>query len=336
MPIAIRTPLQKKRAWFQLSFFTLFIVAPILDIFRLDLNLGHFIFFGQNWTLGLADFQHGLISTSEAVTNLLLRAFLPLLVIFLVFFVTSWKWGRLYCGWLCPHYSVLEVINRFMFRASGKPSIWEKKPLPVLQADGRILNPDRIYWLMTVTAIFAFAFLWAVTLLTYLLPPAEIYPNLFSGELTRNQFTFISVATILLTIEFAFARHLFCRFGCAVGLFQSLVWMANSKAMVVDFKKEKAISCRDCNNACDNACPMRLQPRNLKRKMFTCTECGECISACTQVQNGVREDSLLEWVQGLEAQARAEPPIQIPGKRVNKPSVHSGCSGCADNACGQR
>ena len=217
-----RTPLQKKRAWFQISFFTLFIVAPIFDIFRLDLNLGHFIFFGQNWTLGLSDFQHGLISTSEAVTNLLLRAFLPALVIFLVFFITSWKWGRLYCGWLCPHYSVLEVINRFMFRASGKPSIWEKKQLPALQADGRILNPDRIYWLMTVTAIFAFAFLWAVTLLTYLLPPVEIYQNLFNGELTRNQFTFISVATILLTIEFAFARHLFCRFRlCPLGCFKA-------------------------------------------------------------------------------------------------------------------
>jgi ferredoxin-type protein NapH len=27
-----------------------------------------------------------------------------------------------------------------------------------------------------------------------------------------------------------FARHLFCRFGCAVGLFQSLAWMANPKA----------------------------------------------------------------------------------------------------------
>jgi ferredoxin-type protein NapH len=32
------------------------------------------------------------------------------------------------------------------------------------------------------------------------------------------------------TLEFALARHLFCRFGCAVGLFQSLAWMANPGA----------------------------------------------------------------------------------------------------------
>ena len=57
---------------------------------------------------------------------------------------------------------------------------------------------------------------------------------------------------------------------------------------------------------------MRLQPRNLKRKMFTCTECGECISACTQVNDNQREASLLEWVQGADAEARAEPPVRVP------------------------
>lgn len=38
---------------------------------------------------------------------------------------------------------------------------------------------------------------WAVVLLTYLLPPAEIYGNLWRGDLTRNQAIFIGVGTTL-------------------------------------------------------------------------------------------------------------------------------------------
>jgi polyferredoxin len=131
----------------------------------------------------------------------------------------------------------------------------------------------------------------------------EIYGNLWHGELTRNQFVFITAATIAFTLEFTLARHLFCRFGCAVGLFQSLVWMVNRRAMVVGFDAERARVCASCNAACDNACPMRLKPRSIKRKMFTCTQCASCVSACEEVQRGNPEGSLLHWVQGEAALA---------------------------------
>ena len=97
------------------------------------------------------------------------------------------------------------------------------------------------------------------------------------------------------------ARHLFCRFGCAVGLFQSLAWMANDRALVVGFQTRRAGECSSCNNACDNACPMRLRPRTVKRKMFTCTECTRCIEACDQVKAGSPNGGLLDWVQGDDA-----------------------------------
>jgi polyferredoxin len=162
--------------------------------------------------------------------------------------------------------------------------------------------------------VFGFALLWSVALLTYLLPPFEIYHNLFTASLTRNQALFIGVGTFLFSIEFLLARHLFCRFGCAVGLFQSLAWMANRRAMVIGFDNDRAAACKRCNNACDNACPMRLQPRTIKRKMFTCTECGQCISACTQVQQRDTGRSLLSWVHGEAAAELSDPPMEVPVK----------------------
>jgi polyferredoxin len=298
---ATRTVLQHRRAWFQIGFFVLFVLAPPLDLFRLDLTKGHFILLGQDWTLGLAAFQQGLIGPLEAAWNLVWRGFLPLALLVAGVVWVSWRFGRLYCGWLCPHFSVVELINGLMRRASGRPSVWERRPLPEGQPDGSRLRPNPWYWIPTVLGILAFAFLWALTLLTYLLPPFEVYHNLLTGSLTRNQGLFLAVGTLLLAIEFGVARHLFCRYACAVGLFQSLAWMGNDRAMVVGFDTARAPACRACNNACDNACPMRLQPRTLKRKMFTCTECAECISACTQVQARRGRATLLRWVEGEDA-----------------------------------
>lgn len=289
--------LQDRRLLSRLGFFILFVVAPPLDLFRLDLNLGHFILFGWDWTLGLDPFLRGEVGVGNAALNLLLRGFLPIALLGGGLLWVSWRYGRLYCGWLCPHFSVVELINGLMRRSSGKPTLWEKQPLPERQPDGSLLQPDRRLWPLTLLVVLVFSLLWAVVLLTYLLPPKEIYANLFNGQLTRNQSVFIGVATLAFCIEFLLARHLFCRYGCAIGLFQSLVWMANKRAMVVGFDGSGASACVDCNAACDNACPMRLKPRAIKRKMFTCTQCAQCISACTEVQAAHAAPPLLQWVE---------------------------------------
>ncbi|MEW5757700.1 MAG: 4Fe-4S binding protein [Pseudomonadota bacterium] len=287
---------QPLRLWTRTAFFTLFVLAPPLDIFRLDLTRGNFILFGQDWTLGLAAFQSGEIGAVEAALNLISRGFIPIALIIGLGVWVAWRYGRLYCGWLCPHFSVVEMINALMRRASGKPSLWEREPLPQRQRDGTIITPARQYWLWTAFAILGFAFLWALSLLTYLLPPEMIYHNLLHGELTRNQALFLGVATLVLSLEFLLARHLFCRFGCAIGLFQSLAWMANNRALLVHFDRVRGAACKDCTQDCDHACPMRLNPRKSKRHMFTCTQCTRCVAACERVQ--APGEGLLHWREG--------------------------------------
>ena len=81
MSIPVTNKLQITRTKTQVAFFILFMIAPILDIFRLDLNLGHFILFGQDWTLGLHALQQGHMSAGEAAINIFLRVFLPLIIV---------------------------------------------------------------------------------------------------------------------------------------------------------------------------------------------------------------------------------------------------------------
>jgi polyferredoxin len=284
---------QTQRLLWRSAFFALFVLAPPLDIFRFDLNLGHFILFGFPWTLGIDAAQ-----PVQSGVNIILRAFLPIALVVGAGIWVSWRYGRLYCGWLCPHFSVVEMINALMRRASGKPTLWGKELLPERQSDGVEIHPRRSLWWLTLLTIVFFSLLWAVTLLTYLLPPAEIWGNLFSAQLTRNQALFIAVASALLVIEFTLARHLFCRFGCAMGLFQSLVWMGNRRALVVGFDREHASACAACDRSCEHACPMRLRPRQIKRKIFTCTQCQQCVQACERVNAPRRAESVLQMVSG--------------------------------------
>jgi len=67
---------QKQRLAWRSAFFLLFVLAPPLDIFRFDLNLGHFILFGFPWTLGI-DAAHPL----QSGLNIILRGFLPIALV---------------------------------------------------------------------------------------------------------------------------------------------------------------------------------------------------------------------------------------------------------------
>jgi ferredoxin-type protein NapH len=285
---------EKIRTFTRTSFFLLFIFAPFLDIFRLDLTLGHFIIFGQPWTLGLESFQQGQGDAASAAITLVTHAFLPVMAFIAIIFVIIWKMGRIYCGWLCPHFSIVEIFNDMMLKHLNRVTLWEK---------ASVKTKGILPWLLVFVSCATMAFVWAFSLLSYLLPPRELIPDLFHAELGAGSTRFLIVATTIFTIDFFFARHLFCKFGCAVGVFQSLIWMANSKAMVVSFDKPRAHLCQSCDRECDKACPMRLHTRSIKRVKFTCTQCGQCLNTCDQVQKDNPDGRVINWVTNKKAQA---------------------------------
>jgi polyferredoxin len=294
------SPLQKFRNATQGGFFLLFLFAPALNLLRFDLYEAQLWLLGMRWSMGIDAFTRGEINATQVGISIILRAFLPVLILIAVFLGVAYRYGRLYCGWLCPHFSVVETLNNLLHRACGKLSLWDRGVTPRAH-----VKPNARWWPIFALSCALMGFLWAITLLTYLLPPSVIWGNLVHGTLTANQARFIVICSLVFTAEFAFARHLFCRFGCAVGLFQSLAWMANPRGMVVTFARERAKDCKTCDeprgSACDNACPMRLNPRNIKRKMFSCVQCGQCLSACDTSQQAQAREPTLVWHVGAEA-----------------------------------
>jgi len=288
--------IQRLRRLAQGSFFFVFLLAPVLNIFRYDMPSHGFIVFGLPWTLGIDDFVAHRISSARLGTNLLLHGVLPIALFIAAVIWISWRYGRVYCGWLCPHFSVVETINQTMRRAIGRQSIWEKNSQPEKNPDGTVTRRDALWWLAIMPLAIFFAFLWVITFLTYVWPPLQVWPDLIAGTLPRFQRIILIAGTTVFSMEFLFARHLFCRFACAAGLFQSLAWMGNRRAMVVGYQRGRAPECAGCESECDNACPMRLKPRNVKRMMFSCVQCGQCLNACANVQKDHPDGALLTWV----------------------------------------
>lgn len=289
--------LQHARISAKVAFFALFLFAPLLNIFRFDLDLGHFIFFGHAWTISIDSILYGQGDSVDATIKIFVRVLLPGMAFVAVTGFLIWKYGRIYCGWLCPHFSVVELINDLMLKKLNRVTIWEKA---TKHSNG--FMPKLTVFVVAISM----AFLWAVGLLSYLLDPTILLVDLVNFNLGFGSTLFILVATIVFTADFIFARHVFCKYGCALGLFQSLIWMANNKAMVIKFDRARAKVCRECESynqhkPCDQACPMRLPTRNMKRAKFTCTQCVQCVSACSEVQKNNPEGSLLKWVSGEEA-----------------------------------
>ena len=184
---------------------------------------------------------------------------------------------------------MVDVINNLKRRASGKFTLWDRKVLPETQLDGTHIKPNRIWWLVTAAVILLLAFIWAISFLTYLLPPKEIYGNLIHFSFTQIQLLYLSIATTLIALEFTLARHLFCRFGCSLGLFQSQIWMLNKKAMVVGFDRSRTKECIGCDKSSEISCPIQLKPRSIKRKIYSCSQCISCVDASESVQTSQGE-----------------------------------------------
>lgn len=308
--------LQQSRITAKITFFALFLFAPLLNIFRFDLDLGHFIIFGQAWTISIDSILHGGDSVDAAI-KIFTRVLLPGIAFVAVSGGLIWKYGRIYCGWLCPHFSVVELINDLMLKKLNRVTLWEKA-----SKKSQGLIPKFIVFIAAISM----AFVWAVGLLSYLLDPQMLLSGLANVDLDFGASVFITVATIVFTVDFIFARHVFCKYGCALGIFQSLIWMANNKAMVIKFDRARAKACRECESynkhkPCDQACPMRLPTRNMKRAKFTCTQCVQCVSACNDVQKDNPEGGLLKWVNGDEAVDVDRPASKYKGEEVETKDV---------------
>lgn len=200
-------------------------------------------------------------------------------IIFLFYFIVS---GRVFCSWVCPMNTILELTDSLRKRF---------KKLPDLQ-----FKLKTKYYMAGLVLVLSFAV--GVPIFEIISPIGNTLRNmLFAFGIG----VFIIIAIVL--FEFFVSRRGWCRYFCPVGGFYSSIGRGGQLRVKID--DDKCISCMQCKKVCFSH-PSILDPAINGEKTYVasgdCSLCGACIDACAH-------DAL---TIGLRPYIQKDNQIQIP------------------------
>jgi ferredoxin-type protein NapH len=284
----------------QPAFWALCFLAPMLDIFRVDMLHQRLIWLRQSLPFEIGNMMWLPFGFYGAV---------------ILIGIISLIWGRLFCGWACPHNTLTEwtYALRAMVGRHKKPR-WMKlllKKSSAYQVAFSLLSPS-------LALILTFSL--SVLLSFYVVPPQWVISQYVSGQ-PHIALVFGHGLFVLIGLFLLYAGNDFCRTCCPYGLAQSVSAYQESspwRPMEISFSGDVLSQCRTCT-ACQIACPVDIDPRDgtlkgvLKVGQFDgCFNCGECIDACKFIHSFKKKPSLLSF--------------QNPGFKLGKSSQKQGLS----------
>ena len=290
-PAEVKGFYQKIRDLLQPVLIILFVTAPWIQIrgepmILFDIVNRHFVFFGSTF------YSH------EAP----LLFFLAILLVLSIFLVTA-VFGRLWCGWTCPHTvflnAVFNRIERWILGPYTQRMIFYKSE-DSFNKKVKIIFLHVVYmficWMLSHS--FVAYFVGAGTITSFIMDGPQLH---------MSTFVLCSVITLILYFNFAFFREKLCLYICPYGRFQSALIDRNSvvvsydqirgepRAKMATYDADKG-DCVDCRR-CVNVCPAKIDIRN--GFQLECISCGQCIDACDAVMTKMkRPEKLIRFETG--------------------------------------
>jgi cytochrome c oxidase accessory protein FixG len=236
----------------------------------IDIGNRHFYLFGH--TFNAQDFW---------------LAFFVLSGIGFTLIVVSALWGRIWCGYACPHTVFLEGVFRRIERLFEGSAQQRKR----LDAGGmsaeKLLRRTGKY--LTYAVI---AFILSHTFLGYFMPAREVLAAITGRPSAHpTAFTFVLVFTVIIYANFAWFREQLCIVICPYGRLQSVLYDQDTVNVGYDKQRgeprgrhtaEKRGDCIDCFR-CVAVCPTAIDIRN--GTQLECVGCSNCIDACDEVMD---------------------------------------------------
>ena len=251
-------------------FWGLVFLGPLLNIFRVDTIAQRLIWLGKAYPFEW---------------NTLMWLPITFYALVLVISVTSFIYGRLFCGWVCPHNAMTEWTRsiRAMAKLEEKPR-WMKLLLNKQPWIEGLLMPLAIVLGLGITVGLS------LLLSFYIVPPDWVINGYLTGK-PHIALAFGNGLFTLIGLFLLFAGHNFCRVCCPYGLAQSVsAYHENTRwrPMEIRFVHETTDDCKSCT-VCQQVCPVDIDPRdpaNLQVGQFDgCFNCGECIDACSYIHD---------------------------------------------------
>ncbi|WNF38104.1 NapH/MauN family ferredoxin-type protein [Bacillaceae bacterium IKA-2] len=205
----------------------------------------------------------------------------------IVFFIYLLISGRVFCSWVCPVNTLLELTDSVRKRFKNLPDIQFK------------LN-TKIHLAVLVLVL---SFFIGVPIFEIISPIGNTIRNLL---FVWGIGAFIILAIVL--FDFFVSKRGWCRYFCPVGGFYSSIGKAGQLRVKID--DEKCVSCMQCKKVCFSH-PSILDPAINGEKSFVasgdCSLCGACIDACSHEALSI----------GLRPYIQRDKHIQIPNEGEN-------------------
>ncbi len=188
--------------------------------------------------------------------------YVPLLWSLVVPIILSVLLGRVFCGWICPMNTLLELVDRC------------RRWLGLLEIRERDVRFSKGTKYLVLAVSLGFVAVSSVPFLAMIYPPAVI-----SRELHLFVFgTGIGVGVYLIlaicVFELFVSRRWWCRVICPGGGLYSL--LGRFRLVRVQRNEQNCVQCGDCVTTCQ----FDLRPMLVAQTGMECTNCASCIQAC--------------------------------------------------------
>jgi cytochrome c oxidase accessory protein FixG len=199
-------------------------------------------------------------------------------------FMAAALFGRLWCGYTCPHTVFLEGVFRRVER-------WiEGPPAARARLDKAPLRAKLVRRGLKMAAFLAISAVIAHSFLGYFMPIEVLAEAVVSPpSLHPTAFGFMVVATGLLFVNFTWFREQMCIVVCPYGRLQGALYDQDTLLVGYDARRGEprgpagaagAGACVDCYR-CVSVCPTGIDIRN--GPQLECVGCANCIDACDDV-----------------------------------------------------
>lgn len=207
---------------------------------------------------------------------------------FSLFFITS-IFGRIWCGWACPHSVFLEQIYRPIERLIEGDATARKK-LDAQEWNGEKIAKRGLKGLifLGISAGIAHMFL------AYFISIPQLYQWMTHNPKDHwGAFVFMGIATTIIFVNFTWFREQLCLMICPYGRLQSA--LIDDDSIVIGYdedrgeprgpaKKEGIGDCINCFR-CVRVCPTGIDIR--QGLQIECIGCANCIDACDTIMEKV-------------------------------------------------